>query len=169
MPDVTIARAESSPSGKQHQLKITFNKQDARLPLRLPLEISAAGKRETHWVNLGAEHNTATLKLAFAPQSLRLDPEMRVWRRLEASQLPPILRQWMAASAPQLVNVARAAEANVAVSALSERIFEVKPKPLTPAQLAPPSTAKPPFCSPAPMPKLIRHWPAPACPPARPA
>jgi hypothetical protein len=61
---------------------------------------------------------------------------MRVWRRLEASQLPPILRQWMAASAPQLISVARAPEESLAVNALSERIFETKPKSLAPEQLA---------------------------------
>jgi hypothetical protein len=103
--------------------------------LRLPLEIRGAGTPETHWVDLGAERNSATIKLTFKPQSLRLDPEMRVWRRLEASQLPPILRQWMAASSPQLINLARATEANVAVNALSERIFEVKPKLLAAEQL----------------------------------
>lgn len=136
LPDVVITHATSSRSGKQYQLNITFSKQDANLPLRLPLEIRGAGKRDTHWIDLAAARNTATLKLAFKPQSLRLDPEIRVWRRLEASQLPPILRQWMAASAPQLVNAARAAEANVAVNALAERIFEIKPKLLTPDQLA---------------------------------
>ena len=135
LPEVTITRAESSRSGKQHQLNITFSKQDAKLPLRLPLEVRGAGTPETHWVDLGAERNSAIIKLAFAPQSLRLDPEMRVWRRLEDSQLPPILRQWMAASSPQLINVARATEANVAVNALSERIFEVKPKLLAAEQL----------------------------------
>ncbi|MBL8428748.1 MAG: M1 family peptidase [Dechloromonas sp.] len=129
LPVVAIARAESSRTGTQHQLNVSFNKQDARLPLRLPLEISAAGRRETHWVDLGAERNSASINLDFAPQTLRLDPEMRVWRRLEASQLPPILRQWMAASAPQLVNVARHPEANVAVNQLSARFFETKPKP----------------------------------------
>ncbi|MDD2741190.1 MAG: M1 family aminopeptidase [Rhodocyclaceae bacterium] len=135
LPAVSIAHAESSRSGKQHLLNLTFNKQDANLPLRLPLEIKGAGKRQTHWVDLAASSNSATLKLAFKPQSLRLDPEMRVWRRLEASQLPPILRQWMAAKAPLLINVARAPEANVAVNALSERIFELSPKPLAADQL----------------------------------
>jgi hypothetical protein len=168
LPDVAITHAESSRSGKQYQLNITFGKQDANLPLRLPLEIRGAGKHETHWIDLAAARNTATLKLAFKPQTLRLDPEMRVWRRLAASQLPPILRQWMAASSPQLVNVARAAEANVAVNALAERIFEIKPKLLTPTNSPLHSTAKPPFCSPAPMPRLIRPWPAPACQPDRP-
>ena len=140
LPDVAITHAEStqirSPNGQPYQLNISFRKQDARLPLRLPIEISGAGQRETRWVDLGAEHNTASLKLAFAPQALRLDPEMRVWRRLDASQLPPILRQWMAASSPQLVNVARTSEANLAVTQLAGRFFEAKPKLLTPAQLS---------------------------------
>ena len=148
LPDVAITHAEStqtrSPNGQPYQLDIGFRKQDARLPLRLPIEISGAGQRETRWVDLGAEHNTASLKLAFTPQTLRLDPEMRVWRRLEASQLPPILRQWMAASSPQLVNVARTSEANLAVTQLAGRFFEAKPKLLTPAQLSTALTGKAP-------------------------
>jgi hypothetical protein len=72
LPDIAIARAESAPHGKQHLLTITFSKQDAKLPLRLPLEIRGAGKAQTHWVDLAANSNSATLKLAFQPQSLRL-------------------------------------------------------------------------------------------------
>ncbi len=136
LPDVAIVRAESAPRGKQNLLTIAFKKQDASLPMRLPIQISAAGRRETQWVELDAARDTATLKLAFKPQTLRLDPEMRVWRRLEASQLPPILRQWIAASKPQLVNVARSSEANAAVNQLSERFFETKPAPLAVAQLS---------------------------------
>lgn len=136
LPAVSIARAESAPRGKQHLLTVMFKKQDASLPMRLPLEVSAAGRRETHWVELDAARDTATLKLAFKPQTLRLDPEMRVWRRLEASQLPPILRQWIGAGKPQLVNVARSSEANAAVNQLSERFFEARPTPLASAQLS---------------------------------
>ena len=142
LPDVAIAHADSTPSGTQHQLNIKFVKKDAHLPLRLPLEISAAGQRETHWIDLSAERDTASIKLAFAPQTMRLDPEMRVWRRLEASQLPPILRQWMAARASQVVNVTGAPEANLAVNQLSERFFEVKPKLVAPAQLSAALTGK---------------------------
>jgi hypothetical protein len=136
LPEVTIAKAESLPSGTHHQLNITFTKHNARLPLRLPVEVSAAGQRETHWMDLGAERKTASIRTTFAPQTLRLDPETRVWRRLEASQLPPILRQWMAASAPQLVNVARDSPASDAVNQLAGRFFEVSPKQLVPSQLS---------------------------------
>ena len=140
LPDVAIAHAEASairtPGSPPYQLTIRFRKQDARLPLRLPIEISGAGQRETHWVELGAERNTTTIPLAFAPQSLRLDPDMRVWRRLQASQLPPILRQWMAGRSPQLVDVARGPEASQAVRQLTGRLFENTPEPLAPARLS---------------------------------
>ncbi len=136
LPDIAIARAESAPRGKQHLLTITFKKKDAILPMRLPLEVSAAGRHETHWVELDAARDSATMKLAFKPQALRLDPEMRVWRRLEPGQLPPILRQWMAAGKPQLVNAARSSEAIAAVTQLSGRIFESKPEPIAIAQLS---------------------------------
>jgi aminopeptidase N len=136
LPDLAIARADSIPSGKQHQLNLRFTKQAAQLPLRLPLEVSGGGKRETHWVDLPAESTTASIKLGFQPQTVRLDPEMRLWRRLEASQLPPILRQWMAARSPQLINAASASEANFAVDQLAGRFFEAKPRLLSPAQLS---------------------------------
>ena len=140
LPDVAIAHAEASairtPGSPPYQLTIRFRKQDARLPLRLPIEISGAGQRETHWVELGAERNTTTIPLAFAPQSLRLDPDMRVWRRLQASQLPPILRQWMAGRSPQLVDVARGPEASQAVRQLAGRLFENPPESLAPARLS---------------------------------
>ena len=135
LPAVAIAHAASTPDGKHYRLDLSFSKQDARLPLRLPLEITGANRTETRWVDLGAERDSASLQLDFAPQTLRLDPEMRVWRRLEASQLPPILRQWIAASGPQLVNVARAPEARLAVDQLSGRFFETQAKPLAPVQL----------------------------------
>jgi hypothetical protein len=138
LPAIAIAHADTAPSrtpgSKQHRLNIQFSKQDANLPLRLPVEVTSGGQRETHWVQLDAARNSATLELANQPQTLRLDPEMRVWRRLELSQLPPILRQWMAASAPQLVNVASPA-ARAAVDQLAERFFEVSPKRVDPRQL----------------------------------
>ncbi|MBV2192769.1 MAG: M1 family peptidase, partial [Azonexus sp.] len=140
LPDVAIAHAESTavrtPGSPPYQLTIRFRKQDARLPLRLPVEISGAGQRETRWVELDAERNTATIPLAFAPQTLRLDPDMRVWRRLQASQLPPILRQWMAGRSPQLVDVARGPEASQAVRQLAGRLFENPPESLAPARLS---------------------------------
>lgn len=124
LPDVAIAAAESRASGKGHQLNIRFARTPADLPLRLPIEFSAGAQRETHWINLASGQNSAALTLSFAPQTLRLDPETRVWRRLAPGQLPPILRQWIAASAPQLVIAGNTPAVEQAIRQLAGRFFE---------------------------------------------
>jgi hypothetical protein len=172
LPDVAIAHAESTavrtPGSPPYQLTIRFRKQDARLPLRLPVEISGAGQRETRWVELDAERNTATIPLAFAPQTLRLDPDMRVWRRLQASQLPPILRQWMAGRSPQLVDVARGRRrARRSGNWPGDCSRTARITGAGPAEQRP--ERQKPFCSPARTPRSIRPWPAPGCRLARPA
>lgn len=135
LPEVAIAAAESQPAGKGHKLDIRLHRTPAKLPLRLPLEISAGSQRETHWVNLGSGHDRATLTLSFAPQTLRLDPEVRVWRRLPPGQLPPILRQWIAASAPQVVVAGNAPAVEQAVRQLAGRFFETPVQLLDPKRL----------------------------------
>jgi hypothetical protein len=155
LPDIAIAEATVQPVstadrasdrapdrtpisalGERYLLTIDFRKQAARLPLRLPIEISGGGEREIRWVELGADRHAATIALAFLPQTLRLDPEMRVWRRLDPGQLPPILRQWVAAPSPQLANVASGPEARQAVDQLAGRFFEKAPAALAPGRLA---------------------------------
>jgi hypothetical protein len=75
------------------------------------------------------------LPLDFAPAEVRLDPDLRLWRLPDASQLPPILRQWIVARAPRLViadalpALGRAGDASVveAADALARRLFERPP------------------------------------------
>ena len=69
---------------------------------------------------------------------------MRVWRRLAANQLPSILRQWLAAKNPQVLNVATAGEPQAAVNQLVERFFEARPTRLTVSQLLAAATGKNP-------------------------
>jgi len=55
---------------------------------------------------------------------VRLDPELRVWRELDAASLPPILRRWIGATAPRVFNVATEPGAAAAVDPLIQRFFE---------------------------------------------
>ena len=135
LPDVSIASAELTKAGRQQRLSITFQKRNAGIPLRLPIELRSPGRQQVQWLTLAPNSDRAILTLPFVPQSLRLDPEMRVWRRLAANQLPPILRQWLAAKNPQVLNVATAGEPQAAVNQLVERFFEARPTRLTVSQL----------------------------------
>ena len=120
LPAVRIDAAQASG----RQLTLDLAQDGPPHPLRLPMEISAPGRRETRWVSLDGPRARVSLALDFTPDSVRLDPDTRVWRRLPPGSLPPILRQWIGAGAPRLVNTAADADARAAVDALARRLLE---------------------------------------------
>ena len=123
LPAVRIDAAQASG----RQLTLDLAQDGPPHPLRLPMEISAPGRRETRWVSLDGPRARVSLALDFTPDSVRLDPDTRVWRRLPPGSLPPILRQWIGAGAPRLVNTAADADARAAVDALARRLLEQPP------------------------------------------
>jgi hypothetical protein len=124
MPAVVIAGAETKPLGNRHRLSLDVRQGKPPLPLRLPVEISGPGRREVRWIDLAAARSVVLLDLDFAAQTVRLDPELRVWRELDAASLPPILRRWIGATTPRVFNVATEPGVAAAVDPLIQRFFE---------------------------------------------
>ena len=128
LPAVRLENASLRPDGdKHHQLTVNVAQDTPTHPLRLPLEVIGPGRREIHWVSLDGPRASTTLRLGFAPQGVRLDPDTRVWRRLPPGSLPPIRRQWIGAAAPRLVNAGVDANTRAAVDALARRLLENAP------------------------------------------
>lgn len=71
--------------------------------LRVPVEVDFGGRAETHWVELRSEKESVRLELAERPRAVRLDPQLRVYRRLAPGELPPILRQWFVSRQPAVL------------------------------------------------------------------
>jgi aminopeptidase N len=141
-PMVSIASAGTTQQGGQLRLALALEqKQEAgALPyaLRLPLEIVYAGRTETRWIDSRKPQELLTLPLEVAPIGIRLDPQLRVWRRLDREQLPPILRQWIIAPAPRLLIASLAPEVRTAAEALARRLFENPPQTIGLPQLKQP-------------------------------
>jgi hypothetical protein len=78
----------------------------------------------------------ATIDVEARPEGVRLDPELRVWRRLDRRQLPPILRQWIVARAPRLVQASAAPDVRAAAAALGARLCETPPVEVATGALA---------------------------------
>ena len=135
LPQITIEQVTNRSVGQRHRLSVTSAQTAPPVPVRLPLEISAPGRREIRWIEISAASEVVHLEIDFRPQQLRLDPDVRVWRRLESWQLPPILRLWIGAKTPLLLNVARNSEAHAAVDLLAQRFFETPPKAIALADL----------------------------------
>ena len=124
----------SSGSGVLH---IEFRQSGPTHAFHLPLRLEDGQASQTRWVSVSKAHETIELALERAPQALRVDPELRVWRRLDAAQLPPILRQWMLESAPQVVIADEGDAALVqAGTSLATRFFERSPRVVKRAALS---------------------------------
>jgi len=104
----------------KEQLHVTVEQSAPAYAVRVPLEVDFGGRTETHWVELQRERQTVRLELAQRPRAVRLDPQLRVYRRLQPDELPPILRQWFVARSPTVLF----ASSNQAGKSLVERLLE---------------------------------------------
>jgi len=124
-PSVRIAEARAS--GKS-RLSLAIEQTSPAYALRLPVALVSAKGTETRWIEVDRERQTITLDVVAMPESVRLDPELRLWRLLERSELPPILRQWILARAPRLSVVSARGDATAAARGLAEAFFEASPR-----------------------------------------
>ena len=123
------------PAAERYQLRVELVQPQPAYAVRVPLQLTAGERQETRWVDIDGAHAVVDLPLDFAPGEVRLDPDLRLWRLPDASQLPPILRQWIVARAPRLViadalpALGRAGDEGVveAADALARRLFERPP------------------------------------------
>ncbi|MBI3375479.1 MAG: M1 family peptidase [Betaproteobacteria bacterium] len=132
-PRLRVVKAELR-DGKH--LELDIEQSAPAYALCVPIEIVAPDRSETRWVDIQGERTAVTLDLAWQPQGVRLDPELRLWRVLDAEQLPPILRRWILARSPRLVLASEAADVRVAAASLAKGFFERAPQVLEAAGLA---------------------------------
>jgi hypothetical protein len=112
-PAVRILSAQGEKS-----LQMTLEQGAPAYALRLPVEVRFDNGAETRWVEIERERQTVSMQFKQTPRSVRLDPQLRVYRLLEREELPPILRQWFLARSPALIRVSSVR------TALAERLFE---------------------------------------------
>ncbi|GAB3546754.1 hypothetical protein GCM10027343_25060 [Noviherbaspirillum agri] len=134
-PTVTIESASVKPAAGKQRLTLALQQSAPPYALRLPVELVYADRSEKRIIDIAHRNDTVTLDANTAPQGVRLDPDLRVWRVLHRDQLPPILRQWITAKAPRLVVASRDAQVRDAVEALAPRLFEVPPQPVAVAAI----------------------------------
>lgn len=135
-PEVRIAEARATARDGKSQLALTLEQAAPAYALGVPVEIvHTGGRSEMRRIALAQPRQTVTLELDAPPEGVRLDPELRLWRRPAAEQLPPILRQWITARAPRLVQASSDAGVRDAAEALARRLFENAPRPAALAEL----------------------------------
>ena len=127
-PDVRIESARARQVDGGLMLGVTLTQSAPPYELRVPVEIVGPAGAQMRLIELERERQTVEIALTAMPQGLHLDPELRLWRVLEPSQLPPILRQWILASAPRVALASPALRSDA--MALAGRLFENPAEPI---------------------------------------
>ena len=127
-PAVTIADARAKGEAGNVRLTLVVEQAAPAYALRLPVEVVYPDRTETRIVNVEGARDVVTTDVDAVPEGVRLDPALRVWRVLEPGQVPPILRQWIVAPAPRLVQASAVPDVRDAAAALGKRLFERPPQ-----------------------------------------
>jgi len=123
-PDLRIADAKAKPVGGGWQLSVTLAQGAPPYVLSVPVAVRTSGGEIMRRVALTRERGTAVLELPSEPLAVVLDPQLRLWRRLAASEAPPILRDAMLAERPALIIPSADAAVQAAAHELASRMLE---------------------------------------------
>ncbi|MFC5302570.1 M1 family metallopeptidase [Azospira restricta] len=121
-PALQLAAAERQGDA----LAVTLTQRGAGSPyaLAVPLRLVFADRVETRRVPLATARATIVLKDAGAAQAVELDPDYRLWRRVDPAVLPAILREVFVAPQAALQTVDADPALQAAARALAVRLLD---------------------------------------------
>lgn len=131
-PAIAIASASPAVSGSGHALTITLQQSAPAYQLRVPVAVETAQGAQTHWLDLQQEQQTFTLQLSEKPQSVALDPDLRLFRQLAPGEAPPILREAMVSAATQTVLLSTQDEVRTIAGTLAGKLQDRIPQIIAP-------------------------------------
>jgi aminopeptidase N len=98
--------------------------------LRVPLRLTGPAGGETRWIDTGPGTKTYTLAADAGVEAVELDPDYRLWRRVDAALLPPILRETFVAPQARAVLAGDDPAIGAAALSLAARVLDARPERL---------------------------------------
>jgi aminopeptidase N len=132
-PEIAVTGARVRNGG---DVEVTVTQRAPAYVLDVPLELVGDEKSETRRVPVDRERQDVKMVVPYAPQGVRIDPDLRLWRKLAASELSPIVRQWIIAPAPRLAIVSAESAVEKAAREVALAFFENAPQLTTAARLS---------------------------------
>jgi len=126
-PHLWIEAAQAHLNEHPLRAEVTLRQDPPPYALRVPLHLVADGFERTEVVSMASEHEAVAFTAATPPQSVTLDPDLRVFRQLEPREAPAILRQVMLDPATSLVVAAHDPAVREAAGQLAARLLDAPP------------------------------------------
>jgi hypothetical protein len=126
-PSLRLAAARQAAG----ELQLQFAQADDRA-LRVPVRLVGDQGSEDRWVEVAGRGATVTLPVRGRVRSVQLDPDYRLWRRLDPALLPAILREVFAAPKAALAVAGVGEEMARAAQGLASQVLDAGPALIPP-------------------------------------
>jgi hypothetical protein len=127
-PRLHVDDARAEQAGNGWRIRLTLSQGEPAYRLRVPLEVQTERGAEQHVVRIDRARQDLVIETQAQPKTLSVDPGLRVFRRLDASEIPAILRQVTLDPAAVTVIVSRTPEVQTAAPALAQRLMDTGPR-----------------------------------------
>lgn len=94
-PRVSIESARVGRTSAGYRVQLWLSQDLPTYVLRVPIRVTTETGREDHSLTLSGKRQEHAFVVRSRPRSLTVDPDFRLFRRLDPGELPPILRQVM--------------------------------------------------------------------------
>ncbi|MGE5525607.1 MAG: M1 family metallopeptidase [Rhodospirillaceae bacterium] len=128
VPQLAISDATAHVVNDLYRVTVTIAQQGVPYSVRVPLAVSSGERVETHIATVDQARNEVRFDMPNRPDAVRLDPDLRLWRLLQADELPPILRGWIVAPSPRYVVASSDPRVRDIAAKLARRLFESTPQ-----------------------------------------
>ena len=127
-PALRVEQATSQASGSGYRVQATLAQGEPPYRLRVPIAVETERGTEEHIVHLDSARQQVSFATQGRPRTLTIDPSLRVFRRLDPRELPPILRQVTLDPATVTIMATRNREVESAARALAQRLMDTEPR-----------------------------------------
>jgi hypothetical protein len=127
-PTLSVAQARFEPHGSGYRIEAQLAQPESAYALRVPLVVRTDRGEEERVVHVDAALQTVALETTGRPVSLTVDPQLRVFRRLDAREIPPTLRQVTLDASSVTLIAGKDGEVDAAARALAARLMDVSPR-----------------------------------------
>ena len=109
------------------RVSFTLSQDQPPYELAIPVEVETDGPPVDRTMHLAEVSRSYDVEVAGAPRTLAVDPDFRLFRRLDAAEIPPILREVAFDAAAVAVVAASDPAARTAAGELAASFFERQP------------------------------------------
>ena len=126
-PRLSIETARVERASRGYRVHLSLSQDAPTYALRVPVSVTTETGREDHPLTLSARRQEYAFDVRSRPLSLTLDPDFRLFRRLDPGELPPILRQIMLDPATVTILPGADATAGPVAEDLARRLLDHPP------------------------------------------